>query len=125
VERKTPCFGGGYERLSWESFVGDHRAPFQYRSIKSGRCCLSIRLDTPFRELTSEDTETLAGYWISRWTVVVFSVHPYQSRFKVGTDLGKYHSKAFNGFAIEDAIAVFRDEDQMDVHCEDTVSTAR
>ena len=57
--------------------------------------------------------------------VVVFSVHLYQSRFKVCTDLGKYHSKAFNGFAIEHSIAVFRDEDQMDVHCEDTVSTVR
>jgi hypothetical protein len=27
--------------------------------------------------------------------------------------------------AIEHPIAVFRDEDQMDVHCEDTVSTVR
>jgi hypothetical protein len=57
--------------------------------------------------------------------VVVFSVHLYQSRFKVCTELGKYHSKAFNGFAIEHPIAVFSDEDQMDVHCEDTVSTVR
>jgi hypothetical protein len=40
---------------------GDHRARFQYRFIKSGRCCLNIRLDTPFRELTSEDTEAGTG----------------------------------------------------------------
>jgi len=57
--------------------------------------------------------------------VVVFSVHFYQRRFKVGTDLGKYHSKAFKGFAIEHPIAIFSDEDQMDVHCENTVSTVR
>ena len=57
--------------------------------------------------------------------VVVFSVHLDQSRFKVCTDLGKYHSKAFNGLAIEHSIAVFSDEDQMDVHCEHTVSTVR
>jgi len=56
--------------------------------------------------------------------VVVFSVHLYQS-FKICTDLGKYHSKAFNGFAIEHPIAVFSDEDQMDVHGENTVSTVR
>ncbi len=57
--------------------------------------------------------------------VVVFSVHLYQSRFKVCTDLGKYHSKAFNGLAIEHPIAIFSDEDQMDVHCENTMSTVR
>ena len=57
--------------------------------------------------------------------VVVFSVHLYQSRFKVGTDLGKYPSKACNGLAIEHPIAIFSDEDQMDVHCENTVSTVR
>ena len=57
--------------------------------------------------------------------VVVFSVHLYQSGFKVGTDLGKYHSQAFKGFAIEHPIAIFSDGDQMDVHCENTVSTVR
>ena len=57
--------------------------------------------------------------------VVVFSVHLYQSGFKVCTDLGKYHSKACHRFAIEHPIAVFRDEDQMDVHCEAAVSTVR
>ena len=57
--------------------------------------------------------------------VVVFSVHLYQSGFKVCIDLGKYHSKAFNGLAIEHPIAVFRDEDQMGVHCEHTMSTVR
>ncbi len=57
--------------------------------------------------------------------VVVFSVHLYQSRFKVCTDLGKCRSKAFNGLAIEHPIAIFSDEDQMDVHCENTVSTVR
>ena len=57
--------------------------------------------------------------------VVVFSVHLDQSGCKVCTDLGKYHSKACHGFAIEHLRAVFRDEDQMDVHCENTVSTVR
>jgi hypothetical protein len=57
--------------------------------------------------------------------VVVFSVHLYQSGFKVCTELGKYHSKAFNGLAIEHPIAVFSDEDQMDVNCANTVSTVR
>ena len=55
--------------------------------------------------------------------VVVFSVHLDQSRFKVCTDLGKY--LAFHGFAIEHPIALFSEEDQMDVHCENTVSTVR
>jgi len=42
--------------------------PFQYRRIKSGRSCLSIRLDTPLSELTKDETDTLGGYSTSRWT---------------------------------------------------------
>lgn len=57
--------------------------------------------------------------------VVVFTIHLDQGCLKVHAYLGEHCSKAFNSPAIEHPIAVFGDEDQMDVHCENTVSTVR
>ena len=57
--------------------------------------------------------------------VMVFAIHLDQSRFKVSAYLGEYSPKTGNGFAIEYVIAVFGQEDQMYVHCENTVSTVQ
>ena len=56
---------------------------------------------------------------------MVFAIHLDQSRCKVSAYLGEYSPKTGHGFAIEYAIAVFGQEDQMYVHCENTVSTVQ
>ena len=55
--------------------------------------------------------------------VIALPVHLHQHRLKVGADLGEDRSQFLNRLAVEHTAAVFRDEDQMDVHCKDAVST--
>jgi hypothetical protein len=57
--------------------------------------------------------------------VMVFAIHLDQSRCKVRAYLGEYSPKTGHGLAIEHAIAVFGEEDQMYVHCENTVSAVQ
>ena len=57
--------------------------------------------------------------------VVFLAVHLYQLSVKVSADLGEDMLQLLNSFAIKDATPVFGHEDQMDVHCENTVSTVR
>src|SRR6266436_5505930 len=44
-------------------------------------------------------------------------------RLKVGADLGEDMPQFLNRLAVEHTAAVFGDEDQMDMHCKDAVST--
>jgi hypothetical protein len=55
--------------------------------------------------------------------VVARTVQLHQHRLKVGADLGEDMPETLNSFAVEDAATVFAHEDQMDVHCENAVST--
>ena len=49
-------------------YEGDQRTPGQYFLAISGRRRLSTRLEAPFRLFTSEETDTVGGYSIGRWT---------------------------------------------------------
>src|ERR1035437_11056275 len=88
VERKTPSFRGGisdlagslllvnvlFEDADWSSTTrscevgGRPQSALPIPLHQIGPFLSEHSADTPFRELTSEDTETLGGYWISRWT---------------------------------------------------------
>jgi hypothetical protein len=55
--------------------------------------------------------------------VMAFAVHLYQLRLKVRTHFGENMPQSLDSLAVKDATAVFRHEDQMDVHGEKAVST--
>jgi putative transposase len=54
--------------------------------------------------------------------VIAFAVHLHQFSLEVSTDLGEDMPQLLNSLAVQDATAIFSHEDQMDVHCENTVS---
>jgi putative transposase len=54
--------------------------------------------------------------------VVALAIHLHQLSLEIRTDLGEDMSQLFDSLAIEDASAVFGHKDQMDMHCENTVS---
>ena len=54
--------------------------------------------------------------------VVAFAIQLHQLCLKVAADLGEDMPECPDGFAIQAAPAAFGYEDQMDVHCKDTVS---
>jgi len=53
--------------------------------------------------------------------VVVFSVHLDKFSLKVGTHVGKQCSKSVNGVSVQYSVSILRDEDQMNMHCENAV----
>src|SRR6266403_830206 len=55
--------------------------------------------------------------------MIALPVHLHQPRLKVGADLGEDMPQFLNRLAVEHTAAVFGDEDQMDMHCKDAVST--
>jgi putative transposase len=55
--------------------------------------------------------------------VVAFAIHVHQQRFEVSTNLGEDMSPMLDRFAIQEASAVFRHKDQMNMHREDYVPT--
>lgn len=55
--------------------------------------------------------------------VIACAVHLYQLSLKVRANFGEDMPKCVNRLAVQNAAAVFGQEDQMDVHGEDAVST--
>ena len=53
--------------------------------------------------------------------VIVLSVHLDQLRFEIGLDVGEDVAQALDGVTIEHSAAIFRHNDQMDVHLENAV----
>ncbi len=55
--------------------------------------------------------------------MVGLTVHFNELRFKIGTDLLKVSPKASKSIIVKDRTAVLGDEDQMDMHLKNAMST--
>jgi hypothetical protein len=55
--------------------------------------------------------------------LVALTVHLHQHSLKVGADLGEDMPETLNRFDVKPAATVFGQEDQMDVHCKNAVSS--
>jgi hypothetical protein len=55
--------------------------------------------------------------------MIALTIHLYQRGFKIGAYLGEDMSQMFNSLAVKDATSIFGHEDQMNMHCKNTMST--
>src|SRR2546428_1977234 len=80
-------------------------------------------METPFRDLPGEGPAFCGGVVHQQVHGIAPPVHRHHPRLKVGADLGEDMWEFLNRLAVEHTAAVFGDEDQMDMHCKDAVST--
>lgn len=82
-----------------------------------------MRLDTPLRLFTSEDTDTIGRIAHPQMNMVVLAVEFHQLGFAVPADAGKDQPHVVQYRLGEHVAPVFGHEDQMSVHQKDAMPT--